>query len=53
MKVPEQIKEGNVLKSAGDITLDNAEVDINITPETPNAAGYGIAARRAVQQYHL
>ena len=37
-------KEGNVLKSAGDITFDNAEVDINITPETPNAAGYGIAA---------
>lgn len=34
-------KEGNVLKSAGDITFDNAEVDINITPETPN---YGIAA---------
>lgn len=38
-------KEGNVLKSAGDITFDNAEVDINITPETPNAAGYGIAAQ--------
>lgn len=37
-------KERNVLKSAGDITFDNAEVDINITPETPNAAGYGIAA---------
>ena len=37
-------KEGNVLKSAGDITFDNAEVDINITPETPNTAGYGIAA---------
>lgn len=37
-------KEGNVLKSAGDITFDNAEVDINITPKTPNAAGYGIAA---------
>lgn len=37
-------KEGNKLKSAGDITFDNAEVDINITPETPNAAGYGIAA---------
>lgn len=37
-------KEGNVLKSAGDITFDNAEVDINITPETPNAAGYGIAS---------
>lgn len=37
-------KEGNVLKSAGNITFDNAEVDINITPETPNAAGYGIAA---------
>lgn len=37
-------KEGNVLKSAGDITFDNAEADINITPETPNAAGYGIAA---------
>lgn len=37
-------KEGNVLKSVGDITFDNAEVDINITPETPNAAGYGIAA---------
>ena len=37
-------KEGNVLKSAGDITFDNAEVDINITPETPDAAGYGIAA---------
>lgn len=28
-------KEGNVLKSAGDITFDNAEVDINITPELP------------------
>lgn len=40
----EKDKEGNVLKSAGDITFDNAEVDINITPETPNAAGYGIAA---------
>lgn len=26
-------KEGNVLKSAGDITFDNAEVDINITPK--------------------
>lgn len=39
-------KEGNVLKSAGDITFDNAEVDINITPETPNAAGYGIARPR-------
>lgn len=38
-------KEGNVLKSAGDITFDNAEVDINITPETPNAAGYGIATQ--------
>lgn len=37
-------KEGKALKSAGDITFDNAEVDINITPETPNAAGYGIAA---------
>lgn len=37
-------KEGNELKSAGDITFDNAEVDIKITPETPNAAGYGIAA---------
>ena len=37
-------KEGILLKSAGDITFDNAEVDINITPETPNAAGYGIAA---------
>lgn len=37
-------KEGNLLKSAGDITFDNAEVDINITPETPNAAGYGIVA---------
>lgn len=37
-------KEENLLKSAGDITFDNAEVDINITPETPNAAGYGIAA---------
>ena len=37
-------KEGNLLNSAGDITFDNAEVDINITPETPNAAGYGIAA---------
>lgn len=37
-------KEGNALKSAGDIMFDNAEVDINITPETPNAAGYGIAA---------
>ena len=36
--------KGNVLKSAGDITFDNAEVDINITPKTPNAAGYGIAA---------
>ena len=36
-------KEGNELKSAGDITFDNAEVDINITPKTPNAAGYGIA----------
>lgn len=36
-------KEGNVLKSAGDITFDNAEVDINVTTETPNAAGYGIA----------
>lgn len=36
-------KEGNVLKSAGDITFDNAEVNIDITPETPNAAGYGIA----------
>lgn len=35
--------KGNVLKSAGDITFDNAEVDINITPETPDAAGYGIA----------
>ena len=35
--------KGNVLKSAGDITFDNAEVDINITPKTPNAAGYGIA----------
>lgn len=38
-------KEGNELKSAGDITFDNAEVDINITPKTPNAAGYGIATR--------
>lgn len=38
-------KEGNELKSAGDITFDNAEVDINITPETPNAAGYGIATQ--------
>lgn len=28
-------KEGNVLKSAGDITFDNAEVDINITPGNP------------------
>lgn len=37
-------KEGNVLKSAGDITFDNAEVNIDITPGTPNAAGYGIAA---------
>ena len=36
-------KEGNALKSAGNITFDNAEVDINITPETPDAAGYGIA----------
>lgn len=36
-------KEGNVLKSAGDITFDNAEVNIDITPETPDAAGYGIA----------
>lgn len=36
-------KEGNELKSAGDITFDNAEVNIDITPETPNAAGYGIA----------
>lgn len=36
-------KEGNELKSAGDITFDNAEVGINITPKTPNAAGYGIA----------
>lgn len=36
-------KEGNKLKSAGDITFDNAEVNIDITPETPNAAGYGIA----------
>lgn len=35
--------KGNVLKSAGDITFDNAEVNIDITPETPNAAGYGIA----------
>lgn len=38
-------KEGNVLKSAGNITFDNAEVDINITPETPDAAGYGIATQ--------
>lgn len=37
-------KEGNVLKSAGDITFDNAEVNIDITPGTPDAAGYGIAA---------
>ena len=36
-------KEGNKLKSAGDITFDNAEVNIDITSETPNAAGYGIA----------
>lgn len=28
-------KEGNLLKSAGDITFDNAEVDINITPGNP------------------
>ena len=35
--------KGNVLKSAGDITFDNAEVNIDITPETPDAAGYGIA----------
>lgn len=38
-------KEGNVLKSAGNITFDNAEVDINITPETQDAAGYGIATQ--------
>lgn len=38
-------KEGNVLKSAGDITFDNAEVNIDITPETQNAAGYGIATQ--------
>ena len=38
-------KEGNVLKSAGNITFDNAEVDINITPKTPDAAGYGIATQ--------
>lgn len=37
--------KGNVLKSAGDITFDNAEVNIDITPETPNAAGYGIATQ--------
>lgn len=35
--------KGNVLKSAGNITFDNAEVNIDITPETPDAAGYGIA----------
>lgn len=34
--------EGNVLKSAGDITFDNAEVNIDITPGTPDAVGYGI-----------
>lgn len=39
-------KEGNVLKSAGDITFDNAEVDINITPETPNAGTWGIYNER-------
>lgn len=38
-------KEGNVLKSAGDITFDNAEVNIDITPGTPNAEGYGIATQ--------
>ena len=38
-------KEGNELKSAGDITFDNAEVNIDITPETQNAAGYGIATQ--------
>lgn len=37
-------KEGNVLKSAGDITFDNAEVSIEITPATSNDEGYGIAA---------
>ena len=36
-------KEGNELKSAGDITFDHAEVNIDITPETKDAAGYGIA----------
>lgn len=38
-------KEGNVLKSAGDITFDNAEVNIDITPDAPDAAGYGIATQ--------
>ena len=38
-------KEGNVLKSAGDTTFDNAEVNIDITPGTPNAEGYGIATQ--------
>lgn len=38
-------KEGNLLKSAGDITFDNAEVNIDITPGTPNAEGYGIATQ--------
>lgn len=36
-------KEGNVLKSAGDITFDNAEVSIEITPAASNDEGYGIA----------
>lgn len=36
-------KEGNELKSAGDITLDNAEVSIEITPAASNDEGYGIA----------
>lgn len=38
-------KQGNVLKSAGDITFDNAEVNIDITPDAPDAAGYGIATQ--------
>ena len=36
-------KKGNVLKSAGDITFDNAEVSIEITPAASNDEGYGIA----------
>ena len=36
-------KAGNVLKSAGDITFDNAEVSIEITPAASNDEGYGIA----------